>query len=74
MFEIEKNVPIPKRGSDKKGELRLTIEKMEVGDSIVVPDFLRQVTYAAAKAAKVTEVAAHHHRDSSQRRTEIRTT
>jgi|5B_taG_2_1085324.scaffolds.fasta_scaffold91023_2 hypothetical protein len=53
MFEIEKNVPIPKRGSDKKGELRLTIEKMEVGDSIVVPDFLRQVTYAAAKAAKI---------------------
>ena len=53
MFAIEKNIPIPERGEDKKGELRLTLEKMEVGDSIVVPNFLRQVTYAAAKATKI---------------------
>jgi|TARA_R110000803_G_scaffold172169_1_gene235085 hypothetical protein len=53
MFAIEKNIPIPERGADKKGELRLTLEKMEVGDSIVVPNFLRQVTYAAAKATKI---------------------
>ena len=53
MFKIEKNVPIPERGADKKGELRLTLEKMEVGDSIVIPDSLRQVTYAAARATKI---------------------
>ena len=53
MFEIEKNVPIPERGADKKGELRLTLEKMEVGDSFVIPDSLRGNTYAAARAVKI---------------------
>jgi hypothetical protein len=53
MFEIEKNIPIPKKGADKKGELRLTLEKMEVGDSIIVPNKYRQHTYAAARAANI---------------------
>tara|TARA_B100000900_G_scaffold324482_1_gene284155 strand:- start:373 stop:594 length:222 start_codon:yes stop_codon:yes gene_type:complete len=53
MFEIEKNIPIPERGADKKGELRLTLEKMEVGDSFVIPDSLRGNTYAAARAVKI---------------------
>ena len=53
MFEIEKNVPIPERGADKKGELRLTLEKMEIGDSFVIPDSLRGNTYAAARAVKI---------------------
>ena len=40
MFEIEKGIPIPKsdgRGRSK-GELRLTMEQMEVGDSIIIDD------------------------------------
>ena len=53
MFAIEKNIPIPERGADKKGELRLTLEKMEVGDSIVVPNFLRNAAYSAAEKAKI---------------------
>tara|TARA_R100001480_G_scaffold9626_2_gene18007 strand:+ start:1099 stop:1320 length:222 start_codon:yes stop_codon:yes gene_type:complete len=53
MFEIEKNIPIPERGADKKGELRLTLEKMEIGDSFVIPDSLRGNTYAAARAVKI---------------------
>lgn len=50
MFKVEKGIPIPKRGADKKGELRLTLEKMEVGDSIIVPNYMRQVAWQAAKA------------------------
>ena len=53
MFEIEKNVPIPKRGADKKGELRLIIEKMEIGDSIVVPNYMRQMAWQSAKAVGI---------------------
>lgn len=53
MFKIEKNVPIPKRGADKKGELRLALEQMEIGDSMVVPNCMHQATHQAAKAAKI---------------------
>jgi hypothetical protein len=53
MFAVEKNIPIPKRGADKKGELRLTLENMEVGDSIVVPNSLRNAAHSAAKKAKI---------------------
>ena len=53
MFEIEKNIPIPKKGADKKGELRLTLEKMEVGDSFVIPNYLRNVMWQAAKASGI---------------------
>jgi len=44
MFAIEKNIPIPEgstRGADK-GKLRLTMEQMEIGDSIVVTGKHRQ--------------------------------
>jgi hypothetical protein len=44
MFEIEKNIPIP-CGVGKgraKGALRLSMEQMEVGDSIVVSEKTRQ--------------------------------
>tara|TARA_R110002153_G_scaffold20853_2_gene70398 strand:+ start:511 stop:807 length:297 start_codon:yes stop_codon:yes gene_type:complete len=50
MIKIEKGIPIPVRGADKKGELRLTLEKMDVGDSIVVPNYLRNVMWHAARA------------------------
>lgn len=53
MFEIEKGIPLPENGVDKKGKLRLTLEKMEVGDSIIVPNRYRQHAYAAARAANV---------------------
>lgn len=51
MFEIEKGIPIPQdsgRGRDKS-LLRLTVEKMEVGDSIVVKDIHRQQLHAMSK-------------------------
>ena len=53
MFEIENNIPIPKKGADKKGELRLTLGKMEVGDSFVIPNYLRSVMWQAAKASGI---------------------
>ena len=53
MFKIEKNIPIPKKGADKKGELRLTLEKMEVGDSFVIPNYLRSVMWQAAKESGI---------------------
>lgn len=51
MYTIEKNIPIPEgstRGGDK-GKLRLTMERMEVGDSIVVRGLHRQHYHAIAK-------------------------
>jgi len=51
MFTIEKNIPIPQdsgRGRDKS-LLRLTVEKMEVGDSIVVKDVYRQQLHTMSK-------------------------
>ena len=53
MFKIEKGIPLPENGVAKKGELRLTLEKMEVGDSIIVPNKYRQHAYAAARAANI---------------------
>lgn len=53
MFKVEKGIPIPKRGADKKGELRLTLESLEVGDSFVIPNYLRNVMWQAAKAAGI---------------------
>lgn len=51
MFAIDKNVPIPEgstRGGDK-GKLRLTMEHMEVGDSIVITGKHRQQYHIIAK-------------------------
>lgn len=48
MFEIEKGIPIPDgdgRGREKS-PLRLTVEKMEVGDSVVVSNTHRQQLHA----------------------------
>ena len=42
MFEIEKGIPLPTEGRGRaKSELRLAIEKMEVGDSMIIPTDLR---------------------------------
>jgi len=53
MFEIEKNIPIP-CGVGKgraKGALRIAMEQMEVGDSIVVSEKnSRQVIHQIASA------------------------
>lgn len=48
MFEIEKGIPIPDgegRGREKS-PLRLAVEKMEVGDSVVVSNTHRQQLHA----------------------------
>jgi len=55
MFNIDKDIPMPNgdgRGREK-GELRLTMEKMEVGDSVVVTDKHRQSIHAIAKALNI---------------------
>ena len=38
MFNIEKGIPLPTNDSRgrKKGQLRLTLESMEVGDSFII--------------------------------------
>ena len=50
--KIEKGIPIPaKEGRGRhKGELRLTMEQMEVGDSIVIEDKHRQQVHQVANA------------------------
>lgn len=54
MYFIEKNIPISDVGITKpKGPLRLTIEKMEVGDSILVDSSKRGNAFATAQAAGV---------------------
>jgi hypothetical protein len=37
MIEIQRDVPIPEKRSREKRELRLAVEQMEIGDSILVP-------------------------------------
>lgn len=42
MFKVEKGVPLPVGGRGRsRGQLRLAIETMEVGDSMVIPVKLR---------------------------------
>jgi hypothetical protein len=36
-YRIEKNVPLPESRGKAKSELRVVMESMEVGDSIVIP-------------------------------------
>jgi len=68
MFEIEKGIPIPERGADKKGELRLIIEKMEIGDSIVVPNYMRQVAWHCAKAVGIKIVTKTTNKETLEMR------
>lgn len=50
MFEIEKGIPIPTTSGGKKKGLRLVMEKMEVGDSVLVSNAHRQQVHQIAKA------------------------
>jgi len=51
MFSIEKNVPLPERSTGpKKQALRLAMEAMKVGDSMVVHGKSAQHLYGTAKA------------------------
>jgi hypothetical protein len=55
MFNIEKGVPVPyldPRGREK-GELRLTMEKLEVGDSFIVTEKLRCQVPNIARLMKI---------------------
>ena len=49
MFEIEKGIPIPDaraRGREKSRSCALLVEKMEVGDSVLVSNTHRQQLHA----------------------------
>lgn len=51
MFTIEKNVPIPNTRGGGKKELRLTMEKLEVGDSFLITERRhRQQVHQVAQA------------------------
>ena len=51
MFTIEKNVPIPNTRGGHKKELRLTMEKLEVGDSFLITEKRhRQQVHQVAEA------------------------
>lgn len=67
MFTIEKNVPIPnKRGGDKK-DLRLTMEKLEVGDSFLITERRhRQQVHQVAQAIGIKYATRTICKDSGQ--------
>jgi len=51
MFEIEKNIPIPNTRGGHKKELRLAMEKLEVGDSFLITETRhRQQVHQIAQA------------------------
>lgn len=52
MYTIDKNIPIPNSSITKpKGRLRLTMEQMEIGDSIQIESVNKRGTaYMAARA------------------------
>lgn len=60
MFEIEKGVPIPKGKGRAKGQLRLTVEQMVVGDSIIVPkkniEHMRALQYRCGIKIKARKI------------------
>lgn len=68
MFTIEKNIPIPagKGRGARKGELRLTMERLEVGDSIVVTNKHRQGIHQIAKAIGIDYVTRTICKDSGE--------
>jgi len=54
MYYIEKNIPLPSCNVTKpRGPLRLTLEKMEIGDSILINSSKRATAYATAKDAGI---------------------
>ena len=53
MYYIEKNIPLPTVNKKPKGPLRLTMEKMEIGDSILIGSNKRASSYMAAKGAGI---------------------
>ena len=53
MYHIEKNIPISTVIKKPKGPLRLALEKMEIGDSILIESSKRGCSYMAAKGAGI---------------------
>ena len=50
-YKLEKNVPVPERHISKKGDMRLLLEQMEVGDSFVCPNAQRTRLHQMSKAS-----------------------
>ena len=53
MYYIEKNIPLATVSKKPKGPLRLAMEKMEVGDSILIESSKQASSYMAAKGAGI---------------------
>ena len=67
MFEIEKNVPIPAKHGGHKKELRLTMEKLEVGDSFLITEARhRQQVHQVAQAVGIKYLTRTICKDSGQ--------
>jgi len=53
LYKLEKNVPMPERHAEQKGDMRLLIEQMDVGDSFVCPKAQRVSVHQIAKALQI---------------------
>lgn len=53
-YQIEKNVPLPAAKAGSKDPLKAAISKMEVNDSILVPDIttVAQIPYPTRKSGR----------------------
>jgi len=53
LYKLEKNVPMPERHIEKKRDMRLLIEQMDVGDSFVCPKAQRVAVHQISKATGI---------------------
>ena len=53
LYKLEKNVPMPERHAEQKGDMRLLIEQMDVGDSFVCPKAQRVAVHQISKATGI---------------------
>jgi hypothetical protein len=52
-YKLEKNIPVPDKFVAKKGDMRLLLEQMDVGDSFVCPNAQRTRLHQMSKAMKI---------------------
>lgn len=53
LYKLEKDVPMPERHAEQKGDMRLLIEQMDVGDSFVCPKAQRVAVHQISKATGI---------------------
>ena len=68
LYKLEKNVPLPERHAEQKGDMRLLIEQMDVGDSFVCPKAQRVAVHQIAKAMQIKLTTRTVNRETKDRR------